>query len=163
MEYLMTQSTQPELTVEELTAEAMQLLSVGLEELYVVLGCQLMGVARPARVAGLVSQPNALRSVLESNVENNASNAALMDWSRGFNSVLEELKDLGMSFVAAVAAELPQGISGKEFLELIKEITSASMQVIVLIIGAVLKLPRQIDAIAATVAAIFCKSVKSDF
>lgn len=153
-----------ELTIEELTAEAMQLLTVGLEELYVVLGCQLMGAARPARVAGLVSHQSALRNVVaaQRKFEPAASGAALMEWGKNLNSMVEELRDDGIRFVAAAAEELSNGLSGKDLLHLLNEITSSSMQVIVLIVAAVLKLPRQIEAVCATVAAIFCKSALTE-
>jgi len=149
-----------ELSIEQLTAEAMQLLTMNLEELYVVLGCQLMGAARPARVAGLLSHQSAITTVIESQgkLEPSASGVALLDCAERFNSMIEELKEDGMRFVAAVAAELSESVSGNELLELATQITSSSMQVIVFIVTAVLKLPRQIEAVSATVAAIFCKS-----
>jgi len=154
----------PTLTIEELTTEAMQLLSISLEELYVVLGCQLMGAARPAGVAGLVNHQSAIRNVVESQgkFELSASGAPLRDWVTSFNSMIEELKEDGMRFVAAVAEELSKGLSAKELLELATEITSSSMQIIVVIVAAILKLPRQIEAVSATVAAIFCKSVMTE-
>src|SRR3989442_12280528 len=50
--------TAKELTIEELTTEAMKLLTIGIEELYVVLGYQLLGSSRPAGLAGItVSRP----------------------------------------------------------------------------------------------------------
>ena len=59
------QMTAKELTIEELTAEAMKLLTIGIEELYVVLGYQLLGSSRPARVAGIISYQTALKKVIE--------------------------------------------------------------------------------------------------
>ncbi len=156
METLRTQ----ELSIEELTAEAMQLLKLGLDELYVTLGCQLIGAAQPARVAKLVSHQSALRTVVEAqrDYEPMTLAAALLDWGRSFGLLVEELKRDGINFVAAVEEELSKGLCDKEILDLAHEISSGRMQVIVLIVAAVLKLPRQIEAVSATVAAIFCKS-----
>ena len=37
-----------ELTIEELTTEAMQLLPLGVDELYMILGCQLLASEKPS-------------------------------------------------------------------------------------------------------------------
>jgi hypothetical protein len=149
-----------ELTIEELTGEAMELLNLGLEELYVILGCQLMTAAQPSRVAELVSHRTVLKDFVESqrSFEPTEPGKALLASGRNFTSMVEELKEDGIRFVTAVEAEMSEGLCGKDVSELAKEISSASVQVIVLIVTAVLKLPRQIEAVAATVAAIFCKS-----
>ncbi len=154
-----------ELTIEELTAEAMQLLTVGLEELYVVLGCQLMGAARPARIAGWVSHQSAFKNFIESRqrYEPFTLGADLIEWGRSFNVMYEELKGDGIRFIAAAKEELTKGLCNKEILDLANEITSSTMQIIVLIVAAVLKLPRQIEAVSATVAAIVCKAGLREF
>jgi hypothetical protein len=154
-----------ELTIEQLTNEAMQLMTIDLDELYVVLGCQLIGAARPARVACLVGHQSALKHVIESrNGYGSLSSAAdLTEWGREFHSIYDELKRDGVRFLSAVREELRAGLCIKEILELGNEITSAGMQIIVLIIAAILKLPRQIEAVSATVAAIICKSGVREF
>ncbi len=50
-----------ELTIEELTTEAMQLLPLGVDELYMILGCQLLASEKPKRVAGIISYLSAAR------------------------------------------------------------------------------------------------------
>jgi hypothetical protein len=149
-----------ELTIEELTAEAMQLLNLGLDELYVILGCQLMGAAEPARVAEWVSHQSALRTMVQSQCDSDPAicAGAFTESGRSFDRMVEELKADGIRFITAVQAELSEGLCGKEISDFAEEISSASMQVIVLIVAAVLKLPRQIEAVSATVAAIFCKA-----
>ena len=59
----MDRLTLPELNIDELTAEAMRLLDVELDDLYAVLGCQLMGVARPAQAADLLSHERSLPGI----------------------------------------------------------------------------------------------------
>jgi hypothetical protein len=158
----MQKLTTRELTIDELTSEAMQLLEVGLDDLYVVLGCQLMLAGRPMQLASLISHQGTFKDIdLQLGSEPSAP-AALKQWGSELVTLLEELKSEGMRFVAGVAEELAKGVSGKELLELAHDITEASMQVIVMIVGAVLKLPKQIEAVSATVAAIVSKSLARD-
>jgi hypothetical protein len=154
-----------ELTIEELTAEAMQLLTLRVDELYAVLGCQLTGATRPARVAELVSHQIALKSLIESqgNYASLLSGTALPDWARRFNFLYDELEQEGIGFLNAAREELCKGIGNQEIFDLSNEITSSTMQIIVLIVTAVLKLPRQMEAVSATVAAIVCKSRLREF
>ncbi|MGH7927293.1 MAG: hypothetical protein ACREQV_05825, partial [Candidatus Binatia bacterium] len=77
---------------------------------------------------------------------------------RNFKFMYEELKRDGIRFLAAVKEELCKGLCTNEIIDLADEISDSSMQVIVLIVTAILKLPRQIEAVSATVAAIVCKS-----
>jgi hypothetical protein len=154
-----------ELTIEELTTEAMQLLTLRLEELYMVLGCQLMGATRPARVAELVSHQIALKNFIESQDHHSAllSGPELSDWGRRFNFIHDELERDGIRFLSAVRDDLRKGICNEEIFDLSDEISSSTMQIIVLIVAAILKLPRQIEAVSATVAAIVCKSRLREF
>jgi hypothetical protein len=119
-----------------------------------------MGAARPVQVAELVTHRSALRDVVSSRSchQSPAAQAALINWGRSFNSTVEELKQNGMRFVAAIQEELAQGVCGRPIIDLLDEINSAIMEVIVSIVAAVLRLPAQIEAVSATVAAIFCKS-----
>jgi len=148
-----------EFTIEELTAEALKLLTLGLEELYVVLGCQLMGSARPAKVAAIMSYQTALKKVIETQdmYERLSFGADLIEWGKGFNAMYEELKHDGMRFLDAVGGELRKGLCNEEILPLADDVTPSSMQVIVLIIAAILRLPPQIESVSATVGAIVCK------
>ena len=52
-------------SIEELTDEAMQLLPMGLEELYMILGAQLLISAKPTRVAGIMTYLSAARRAKE--------------------------------------------------------------------------------------------------
>jgi hypothetical protein len=153
-----------ELSVEELTTEAMKLLSIGVEELYVVLGCQLLGSSRPARVAGVMSYLIALKKVLEAQtLQESLSFTNLTDWGKGFDAMYDELKQDGARFLDSVRNELRNGLCNEEILALADEITVSSMQIIVLIVAAILRMPTQIESVSATVAAIICKSGLKEF
>src|SRR5919106_6834308 len=126
-------SVKKELTVEELTAEAMKLRTIGLDELYVVLGCQLLGTSRPARVAGIMSYQTALKKVMDgqSLYESHSVEPNLIDWAKGFGFMYEELKHDGIRFFDSVKGELQGALCNEEILALADEITASSMQIIV--------------------------------
>jgi hypothetical protein len=151
--------TAKELTIEELTAEAMKLLTIGIEELYVVLGYQLLGSSRPARVAGIISYQTALKKVIETQdmYEALSFGTNLAEWGRGFELMYEELKQDGTRFLDSVRDDLRNGLCNEEILALADEITASTMQIIVLIVAAILRMPMQIESVSATVAAILCK------
>jgi hypothetical protein len=154
-----------ELTIEELTLEAMKLLTLGIEELYVVLGCQLMVLSRPGRVAGIMSYQTVLKKVIETQDMNVRLPipSDLKDWGRGFNVMYEELKQDGMKFLDAIKDELHKGLCNEEILAMADDITSSSMQIVILIIGAILRMPPQMESVSATVAAILCRSGLRNF
>jgi hypothetical protein len=85
-----------------------------------------------------------------------------LEWRESFKFMLEELKRGGICFLAAIKEKLCKALCGNEIMNLLDEMSNSSMQAIVLIIAAVLKLPRQIEAVSATVAAIVCKSGLED-
>jgi hypothetical protein len=154
-----------ELTVEELTGEAMKLLTISLEELYVVLGCQLLGSSRPARVAAMISYQTALKKLVETQELCGALSFGtnLAEWGRGFELMYEELKQDGTRFVESAREELRNGLCNEEILALTDEISISTMQIIVLIVAAILRMPAQIEPISATVAAILCKQGLKNF
>ena len=149
-----------ELTIEELTEEAMQLLRISLDELYVVLGCQLLASVRPARVAGIMRYFSDLHDPGDTR-DTEGKPPLPLDTpigSGGLETIYEELKQDGTRFLDEVREDLRRGLCTDDILTLADEIDSSSMQIIVLIVGAILKLPPQIESISATVAAILCKS-----
>jgi hypothetical protein len=158
-------SATKELTIEEMTTEAMRLLTIGLEELYVVLGCQLLGSSAPSRVVGIISYQTALKKVIETQdmYKGSSFGTNLTEWGKGFESMYEELKQDGTHFLDSFRADLRNGLCNEEILNLADEITNSSMQIIVLIVAAILKMPAQIEAVSATVAAILCKSGLKSF
>ena len=148
-----------ELTIEELTSEAMKLLAIGLEELYVVLGCQLLGYSRPSRVAGIMSHQLALKKMIETTeMYEPLSFKDVADWGRKFELMYDELKQDGARFLGAARQNLQNALCTEEILAFSDNINPGNMQIIVLMIAAVLKMPPQVESVAATVAAILCKS-----
>jgi|GEM_PF-1165981 len=140
-----------ELSVEELTSEALRLMQIGLDNLYVVLGCQLMGSMRPSRIAALIHYQTALKEILETQKPSAGSEV-----HRGFLFVADELKREGMRFLDSVTSELREVLDNEDLLRCTDEITPSTMQIIVVMTGAALRMPPQLEAVSATVAAILC-------
>ena len=146
-------------TIEELTTEAMQLLPMGLEELYMTLGAQLLVSAKPTRVAGIMTYLSAARKAKEAKelyatlpVTPTAS-----DWSAGLDTIYNELIRDGIQFIDDVKQDLGRGVCNEDIFALSDKMDSSSMQIIVMVIGAVLKMPPQFENISAVLAAILYK------
>jgi hypothetical protein len=146
-------------TIEELTTEAMQLLPMGLEELYMILGAQLLVSAKPTRVAGIMTYLSAARKAKEAKelyatlpVTPTAS-----DWSAGLDTIYNELIRDGIQFIDDVKQDLGRGVCNEDIFALSDKMDSSSMQIIVMVIGAVLKMPPQFENISAVLAAILYK------
>jgi hypothetical protein len=154
-----------ELTIEELTSEAMQLLPQEVDELYMLLGCQLLVSEKPTRVAGIAGYLSAARKARK------AKNLYAMlpskpdaaDWEQGLESICNELIQDGMRFLDQVKEELRKGVCNEDIINLADDINESSMQILVMIVGAVLKMPLQFESVSATLAALLCKSGLRDF
>jgi hypothetical protein len=152
-------------TIEELTAEAMQLLPMGLEELYMILGAQLLVSARPTRVAGIMTYLSAAKKAKEAK-ELYATlpiTPTPSDWSAGLDSIYNELIHDGIQFIDDVKQELRRGVCNEDIFALSDKIDSSSMQIVVMVIGAVLKMPPQFENVSAVLAAILYKIGMREF
>ena len=146
-------------SIEELTAEAMQLLPMGLEELYMILGSQLLVSAKPTRVAGIMTYFSAARKAKEAK-ELYATvpvTPTAADWSAGLESIYNELIRDGIEFIEEVKPELRRGVCNEDIFALSDKVDNSSMQIVVMVIGAVLKMPPQFENISAVLAAILYK------
>ena len=142
-------------TIEELTTEAMQLLPMGLEELYMILGAQLLVSAKPTRVAGIMTYLSAAKKAKEA--KELYATLPASDWSSGLDTICNELIRDGMQFIDDVKQDLRRGVCNEDIFALSDKMDSSSMQIIVMVIGAVLKMPPQFENISAVLAAILYK------
>ncbi len=148
-----------EIDVEVLTDEAMKLLQMDIGELYATLGGQLLGRNAPTRVAGIVSYLSAIRS------ESLAKNlyevlplaSAPTDWEYRLGVIYQELKRDGMRHLSEVSEDLKKSLCKEDLLDLCDQVTRTSMQIVIIVVGAALRIPREFDPISATVAAILFK------
>jgi hypothetical protein len=154
-----------ELTIEELTTEAMQLLPLGVDDLYMVLGCQLLASEKPKRVAGIISYLSAARKAAQARnlYSTLPAKPDTSDWEEGLDLICNELKQDGVRFLDEIRPELQKGVCNEDIISLADEINGSSMQILVMIVGAILKMPAQFESISATLAAILCKSGLRDF
>jgi hypothetical protein len=154
-----------ELTIEELTTEAMRLLPLGVDELYMVLGCQLLASDKPTRVAGIISYFSASEKAMQAKnlYATLPSKPEAADWEKGLELVCDELRRDGFRFVNEVKPDLQKGVCNEDIISLADDINGSSMQIIVMIIGAILKMPPQFESISATLAALLCKSGLREF
>jgi hypothetical protein len=154
-----------ELTIEELTIEAMRLLPLGVDELYMALGCQLLASEKPTRVAGIISYLSASKKAMQARhlYAMLPAKPETSDWETGLEQVCDELRQDGVRFLDEVKPELQKGVCNEDIISLADEINGSSMQIIVMIVGAILKMPPQFESISATLAALLCKSGLREF
>ena len=145
--------------VEALTEETVKLLRMSLDALYTTLGGQLLGTAAPSRVGGIVSYLAAARFASDATALHGNLPAALSlhDLSNGLGLISEELMREGMRYVAEKTAELREALNNDDLLRLSDETSRSHIQVILMVVAAVLRLPRELDTIAVTVTAVLLK------
>lgn len=152
-------------TIEELTTEAMQLLSMGLEELYMILGAQLLVAAKPTRVAGIMTYLSAAKKARDAKelYATLPEKPTASDWSEGLETIYNEFIQDGLQFLDEVKEELRKGVCNEDIFTLAEKMDASTMQIVVMVVGAVLKMPAQLENISATVSAILCKSGLREF
>ena len=153
------------MTIEELTTEAMRLLPLGVDELYMVLGCQLLASEKPTRVAGIISYLSASKKAVQARnlYATLPAKPERSDWETGLDLVCNELRQDGIRFLDKVKPHLQKGVCNQDILSLADDINGSSMQIIVMIVGAILKMPSQFESISSTLAALLCKSGLREF
>ena len=147
--------------IEVLTREALNLLSLEKDELYTVLGCQLLASAPPTRTAAIMTHVRELRRASSAlrQAGTPPSEPAIHDWMKGVEEICSDLRGDGGRFVETMREEFKKGLCNKDILDLTDDVDESKMQILIMIISAILKIPAQFDSISATLAALFCKSL----
>ena len=147
-----------ELNIEDLTNEAMKLLRMEIDELYATLGGQLLARNLPSRVAGIVSYLSAVRSASEAKSFYEAlPSVPVADWGGGMGVIYEELKQDGMRFLSDAKEELRKGLCNEDILRLSDQASHSTMQILIMVVGAIFRMPREFEPISVTVAVILFK------
>jgi hypothetical protein len=148
-----------ELDIEVLTNEGMELLRLELGELYAMLGAQLLGQNLPRRAAGIASYLSAIRSASEAKTFYQAlsSENSVREWGRGVGVIYEELKQDGVRHIEEISPVLRKALCNEDILRLSDSATRSAIQIVVLVVGAALRMPREFDPISVTVSAILFK------
>jgi hypothetical protein len=158
--------------IQDVTNEASKLLSLSIDDLYTTLGCQLLAYQLPSKAAGIVSYLAAVRSASEARVLFGGlrTAAAVIDWGRGISVICEELKQDGIRYIADSAEELCKALDNEDILRMADDPSQPQLQILLMLVASVLKLPREMETVAATVTVIlvksglrnFCRQSKSD-
>jgi hypothetical protein len=146
--------------IEDLTHEAIKLLSLEIDELYTVLGCQLLASAPPTRGAGIVTNVMHLRKARQAKkIDKTISSGIDADkWLHDVEELCNGLKGDGVRFVDAMKEDFRKGLCNQNVLKLTDEVDESKMQILIMIVSAILKMPPQFESISATLAAMLCKS-----
>jgi len=71
--------------------------------------------------------------------------------------ICEELKQGGIRYLSETTPELREALNNEDVLHLSEQPTHAHLQIILMVVASVLRLPRELETVAATVTAILLK------
>jgi len=145
-----------EIDIELLAEEGMKLLRLEVDELYASLGAQILAQRPPSRVAGIVSYLSAIRSASSAKFFHEGLPVPSVpgEWGSGLGAIYEELKRDGMELLDEMGEDLRKALNNEDVLRLADQVNRSTMQVVIMIVGACLRMPREFEPISATVAAI---------
>jgi hypothetical protein len=114
--------------IEDLTREALKLLSFELDDLYVVLGCQMLAAAPPTRVAHMLVWLIDLRKA-ESPAD---------EWIIRGEKIRNDLQCDGARFVDSIKEHLRKSLCTQDILDLTGDIDESKMQILIILVSAIL-------------------------
>jgi hypothetical protein len=149
--------------IDDLTREALKLLRLEPDQLYAVLGCQLLASAPPTRAADIVEHLFDLRTANKLRKRNQwppESECRTDERTDEIAMICNVLKADGDRFVDALREELRKGLHNNEnVFSLADHVDESKMQILIMIVSAILRIPARFEAISATLAAMLCKSI----
>lgn len=148
-----------ELDIDTLVSETDKLLRMGIDELYATLGTQLLVFTAPTLAAGITSYLSAVRNASEASffLQRLSAGPSLTEWATGLGLIHEELKAQGQGYLAEKKEELRKALSNSEILAWSDEINRSTLHILITVVGATLRMPRELDSLSATVLAIILK------
>jgi hypothetical protein len=148
-----------ELDTETLVSETDKLLRMGIDELYATLGAQLLVFTPPTRTAGMMSYLSAVRSASEANffLEGLSAGPPLTEWATGLGLIHEELKTQGKRYLSEKKEDLRKALCNQDILAWSEDVNRSTIQILITIVGATLRMPRELDSLSATTLAIILK------
>jgi hypothetical protein len=146
-------------TAETLVDEGIKLLALEIDDLYAALGAQLLGQNLPGRVAGIVSYLSALRNACEATDLYRALPSPLsqVGIGNGLRVINDGLRDDGRRYFTGVSTDLRNALCKDDIFDLAKTPAHSSVGVVITLVGAALRIPREFDAISVTISAIILK------
>jgi hypothetical protein len=154
-----------QLDAETLVSETTKLLRMRIDELYAVLGAQLLVFTKPTSAAGIVSYLSAIRNSSEATLllEGLSAGPSLPEWATGLEYIHEMLETQGKRYLTEKREGLRKALCNQEILALSDDVNCSTIQILITIIGATLRFPRELDSISATTLAIILKSGLRNF
>jgi hypothetical protein len=154
-----------QLAAETLVSETTKLLRMRIDELYAVLGAQLLVFTKPTSAAGIVSYLSAIRNSSEATLmlEGLSAGPSLPEWATGLEYIHEMLETQGKRYLTEKREGLRKALCNQEILALSDDVNCSTIQILITIIGATLRFPRELDSISATTLAIILKSGLRNF
>jgi len=148
-----------EVGIEKLTDEAVELLRIELDELYVTLGSQLLARDLPSRTAEIVSDLFGFRNLPQ---QKNRYTVPLSDspphrWRKRLGEIYDELRQDGRGYLADITEDLRKALCNEDILSLSDHVNRSTLQIIVVIVSGTLRMPVELDPISVTVSAILVK------
>lgn len=151
----------------DLTDEVLKLLQMRIDELYGTLGGQLMGTMRPTQTAGIVSFLFTAESASKAKVllSSLPSVTVSPEWNEGVQVICDEFTREGRNFIEEIRPGLCIALNdnNEQIFQLSEQRDRPSIHAIVMVIAAILKLPRELEPLSATVTAILLKQGLRDF
>jgi len=142
---------------------AMKLFSVEMDDLYAVLGAQLLGHTDPTRAAGIVVFLSAMRQANKAINFIEVLRPGLTKESKWLELIHEELKRDGIRYLTEVSGELRRALCKEDILRLSQQVSREHLHTLILVIAAVLGTSPGCESIAATVAVLLLKLGLGDF
>lgn len=145
--------------IERLAAEGMKLVQLDVDQLYATLGGQLLSRNLPTRVAGFIRYLSAVLSASEAKAlyHRLPAEPSLTEWGRGLGIIYDELRQDGIDFIDEMRTDLRKSICNEDILRLSSQLNVSTLQIVILVVSATLRMPREFDPIAVTVAVILVK------
>jgi hypothetical protein len=151
----------------ELADEVIKLLQMRMDELYGTLGGQLMGTLRPTQAAGIVSFLFTAESAAKAKtlLSSLPSVTVSPEWNEGVEVICDEFTREGRNYIEKIREELCATLNdnNEQIFQLSEQRDRPSIHAIVMVIAAILKLPRELEPLSATVTAILLKQGLRDF
>lgn len=142
---------------------AMKLFSVDTDDLYAILGAQLLGRTDPTRAAGIIMFLSAVRQADKAVNFIDVLRPGLTKGSDWVELIHEELKRDGIRYLSEMSSELHRALCKEDILSLAQRIDRDNLHTLTLVIAAVLGISPGFESIAATVAVLLLKLGLADF
>jgi hypothetical protein len=147
--------------IETLTREALDLLSLEMDELHTLLGCQLLASGPPGRIAAILARVRELRNANRPRRDNGplTSEMLLDEWMSSVDEICRDLRSDSGNFIETMRQQFKASLCNKDIIDLASNVDASKMQILIMLISAIMKLPSQFESICATLAAMCCKSL----